>query len=117
MSKRKKHKKSKSSRNNNAVKNTPTQPAEAKTQTAEAKTQTAEAASVRPANDDTQPDTKANELAATKPQNKANKVVMSDVAYSLILLGIIIAVFVVLMLLMSNRAISDSFYGIIKIKI
>ncbi len=110
MSKRKKHKKSKSSRNNNAVKNTPTQPAEAKTQTAEA-------ASVRPANDDTQPDTKANELAATKPQNKANKVVMSDVAYSLILLGIIIAVFVVLMLLMSNRAISDSFYGIIKIKI
>jgi cobalamin biosynthesis Mg chelatase CobN len=110
MSKRKKHKKSKSSRNNNAVKNTPTQPAEAKTQTAEA-------ASVRPANDVTQPDTKANELAATKPQNKANKVVMSDVAYSLILLGIIIAVFVVLMLLMSNRAISDSFYGIIKIKI
>ena len=110
MSKRKKHKKSKSSRNNNAVKNTPTQPAEAKTQTAEA-------ASVRPANDVAQPDTKANELAATKPQNKANKVVMSDVAYSLILLGIIIAVFVVLMLLMSNRAISDSFYGIIKIKI
>ncbi len=112
MSKRKKHKKSKSSRNNNAVKNTPTQPAEAKTQP-----QTAEAASVRPANDVAQPDTKANELAATKPQNKANKVVMSDVAYSLILLAIIIAVFVVLMLLMSNRAISDSFYGIIKIKI
>jgi len=42
---------------------------------------------------------------------------MADVTYSLVLLATIIAVFAVLMLLMSNRAISDSFYGIIKIKI
>ena len=108
MSKRKKHKKSKSSRKGNVVKNTSTQPAQVKT---------SEVVSDTSANNHTQPDTKANEPAVAKPQYKANKAVMSDVAYSLILLGIIIAVFVGLMLLMSNRAISDSFYGIIKIKI
>ena len=108
MSKRKKHKKSKSSRKSNVVKNTSSQPAQVKT---------TEVVSDTSANNQTQPDTKANEPSVTKPQDKANKVVMSDVAYSLILLAIIIAVFVGLMLLMSNRAISDSFYGIIKIKI
>ncbi len=108
MSKRKKHKKSKSSRKNNVVKNTSTQPAQVKT---------TEVVSTSQANDQVQSDVRVDELAVAKPQDKANKVVMSDVAYSLILLAIIIAVFVVLMLLMSNRAISDSFYGIIKIKI
>ncbi|MEI6741684.1 MAG: hypothetical protein WCK71_01040 [bacterium] len=108
MSKRKKHKKSKSSRKSNVVKNTtiaakPNKATDLSTSsllTAQLKTKI-----------------EANEPIPKEPKNKTNKIVMADVTYSLVLLATIIAVFAVLMLLMSNRAISDSFYGIIKIKI
>ncbi len=51
----------------------------------------------------------------TPVTNTQNKLVISDVRFSLLLLGIIIMAFIAIALLMSNLGVANSVYGFIKI--
>jgi len=67
-------------------------------------------------------DVHQEDLVAEKTRQDKNdastsvdKSVLSDVKFSLLLLGVIIATFVLLYIILQNKSISDQVYGIIKI--
>ncbi len=94
MAKKKKHKSKKSKHNNKVVKNS------------------TENIKKEVVTDENKEETKSSVEATKQPDY-----VSSDVKFSFVLLGAIVLVFVALYLILQNKSISDSVYGIIKIKI
>lgn len=94
MAKRKKHKKKQNNHKSNVVKTT-------------TKTQNEDKI---PKNNEYKPNTEENiEAQATQTA------VIGDVRYSLVLLGVIIAVFAVFYIALQNTSVASSVYGIIKL--